>query len=90
MALWGYLDFKRYGYITMTDKGRMTGGYFVRRHETAEKFFAWLCGGECPDDTDRIVHYITPSTVDAMEKKLSETEKTCDAGEKAECGEEKE
>ena len=70
MALWGYIDFRRYGYITMTDKGRETGGFFVKRRDTVGRFFEWLCGGKCEDDTDKIAHYLSEDTVSAMEKRM--------------------
>lgn len=70
MALWGYLDFKRYGYITMTDDGRMHGEYLMRRHETVKRFFSELGGGESERDIEKLEHYITPQTVEAMQRRL--------------------
>lgn len=70
MALWGYIDFRRYGYITLTELGREVGGFFCTRHETVEEFFRELCGGSCTDDTTRLAHFISADTVAAMAEYL--------------------
>ena len=69
MALWGYIDFRRYGYITLTEKGREKGEYLLRRRKAVRLFFDKLCGGECPDNTDRISHFLSAVTVEAIERK---------------------
>lgn len=33
------VDFKKYGIITLTDKGRQLGEYYLFRHETLQRFF---------------------------------------------------
>ena len=71
MALWGYLDFRRYGFIMMTDLGREHGEYLVRRHDTVEKFFCRLCGGETDVDIEKIEHYVTKGATEAMEKSMA-------------------
>ena len=71
MALWGYLDFRRYGYITMTGDGRAHGEYLVRRHDAAARFFDRLCDGKSDVDIEKIEHYITACALEAMERELS-------------------
>lgn len=73
MALWGYLDFKRYGYITMTEAGRAHGEYLKRRHDVVKRFFCELDGGDGGEDIEKLEHYITPATVDSMERRLCST-----------------
>lgn len=66
MTVWGYLDFKRYGYITLTEKGIEMGEYLVKRHETVLGFLRWLTGEDSLIETERIEHYLSRSTVAAM------------------------
>ncbi|MBP3378359.1 MAG: helix-turn-helix domain-containing protein [Clostridia bacterium] len=70
MAVWGYLDFKRYGYITMTEKGWSMGEYLVHRHGTVMRFLEWLTGKSELTETERIEHYLSRGTVEAMERLL--------------------
>ena len=73
MAVWGFLDFKRYGYITMTERGREMGEYLIRRHGIVLRFLEWLTGGEnVLPETERIEHYLSRETVEAMERRLGE------------------
>lgn len=71
MAVWGYIDFRRYGYITLTDKGRERGAYLSERREIIGRFFSELCGGSCADDLDRLSHFVSRNTVEAMDEYLS-------------------
>ncbi len=71
MAVWGYIDFKRYGYITMTEKGCGMGQYLIKRHRIVLEFLAWLRGGgDYTVETERIEHYLSRETVLAMEEKI--------------------
>ncbi len=71
MALRGYIDFKRYGFILLTAAGQETGEYLIRRHTVVTRFLEWL-----REDTDgfgeaeRIEHHLSRKTVEAMERKL--------------------
>ena len=78
MAVWGYIDFRRYGYITLTDKGRAEGEYLAMRRETVGRFFRELCGGSCADDTDRLSHFVSRDTVAAMADYLREPDGKAD------------
>lgn len=85
MALWGYIDFRRYGYITLTEKGREKGEYLLRRRKAVRLFFDRLCGGECPDNTDRISHFLSAVTVEAIERKnVRQSQKKTDDASKGE------
>ena len=71
MSLWGYVDYRRYGYITLTDKGAVMGEYLIRRHDIVRKFLTKLTGREDTlTETERIEHYLSRETVEAMEKSL--------------------
>ena len=72
MALRGYIDFKRYGFITLTAEGQETGEYLIRRHTVVMRFLEWL--REDPDgfgEAERIEHHLSRQTVEAMEKKMA-------------------
>ena len=71
MAAGGYVDFKRYGYIMLTEKGANTGRYFIKRHKTVLAFLKWLTGEERLVETERIEHYLSSDTVEKMEEKLN-------------------
>lgn len=79
MALRGYVDFRRYGFITLTETGTDMGDYLIRRHRVVQEFLAWLRGdGDCFEEAERIEHHLSRRTVEAMEEKM-----TC-AGQKGE------
>lgn len=74
MSTGGYVDFKRYGYIMLTEKGAETGRYFIKRHKTVLAFLKWLTGDERFVETERIEHYLSRDTVEKMEEKLNESQ----------------
>lgn len=77
MSAHGYVNFKRYGYITLTDSGLELGQYLIRRHNTVVKFLSLLRGEECDiEEAERIEHYISPSTTAAMERRIGEVEQS--------------
>lgn len=72
MAVWGYVDFKRYGYITLTEKGCEMGKYLIQRHRTVVDFLVKFRGESgALGEAERIEHYLSRETVDAMEKYLA-------------------
>ena len=74
MALRGFLDFKRYGFITLTAAGQEMGDYLMRRHRVVQEFLEWLRGeGDCFEEAERIEHHLSRKTVEAMERKMGET-----------------
>lgn len=76
MALRGYVDFRRYGFIMLTADGAETGDYLIRRHRVVQEFLAWLRGdGDCFEEAERIEHHLSRRTVEAMEEKLADTGK---------------
>ena len=72
MALRGYVDFKRYGFITLTAEGAEMGDYLIRRHRVVQEFLGWLRGDrECFEEAERIEHHLSRQTVEAMERKMA-------------------
>ncbi len=65
----GLLSFRKYGYITLTEKGEHIGSYLLYRHETVLEFLRVLNGtdGEL-EQTEMIEHYLEPKTVENLEK----------------------
>ena len=73
MALRGYIDFKRYGFITLTAEGQETGEYLIRRHTVVMLFLEWLRGdSDGFGEAERIEHHLSRKTVEAMERKMGE------------------
>ena len=71
MALRGFVDFKRYGFITLTPAGLDMGDYLIRRHRVVLAFLEWLRGDhECFEEAERIEHHLSRRTVEAMEKQI--------------------
>jgi len=72
VSAWGYVDFRRYGYITLTELGCRTGAYLIHRHRVVSDFLLWLTGEERLTEAERIEHYLSPRTVLAMERVMAE------------------
>lgn len=71
----GYVDFKRYGYITLTEAGARTGEYFQKRRAVVRRFLELLKGtADERTETAQIERYVSASTVAAMENRISEWE----------------
>lgn len=67
----GYIDFKKYGSIMVTDKGHEEGRYLLHRHQVLQDFF---CALNRTDDeleqVEKIEHYINRGTVENMERMI--------------------
>ena len=63
----GHVEYNRYELILLTDKGRQTGEYLLKRHETIACFLK-LIGCESPlEETELIEHSLSGSTVAALD-----------------------
>jgi Mn-dependent DtxR family transcriptional regulator len=72
MAMRGFVDFRRYGFIMLTAEGAEMGEYLIRRHRIVQGFLGWLRGdGDCFEEAERIEHHLSRQTVEAMEKKMA-------------------
>ncbi len=60
----GFIQFQKYGYITLTDKGKSTGEYLLYRHRTIHSFLCLLNNSDDElEQTEKIEHYIDARTV---------------------------
>ena len=67
----GYIDFKKYGSIMVTDKGHMEGRYLLHRHQVLHEFFCALNHTDSElEQVEKIEHYINRRTVGNMERML--------------------
>ena len=67
----GYIDFKKYGSIMVTEKGYEEGRYLLHRHQVLQDFF---CTRNHTEDelelVEKIEHFINHRTVANMEQAL--------------------
>lgn len=67
----GYIDFRKYGSIMVTEKGREVGGYLLHRHEVLHDFFCSLNHTDNElEQVEKIEHFINRKTVRNMEKMI--------------------
>ena len=68
----GYIDFKKYGSIMVTEKGYEEGRYLLHRHQVLQDFFCTLNHTEDELElVEKIEHFINHRTVANMEQALS-------------------
>ncbi|NLP42347.1 MAG: DNA-binding protein [Veillonellaceae bacterium] len=64
----GYITCQKYGVIGLTDKGRQTGSYLVKRNALLQKFLKTIhadCDVEV--EAEAMEHYLSKSTIIAIE-----------------------
>jgi len=67
----GYIHFERYGFITLTEEGYRMGRFLLWRHETVNRLLCRINHSEGElVETERIEHFLSPSTVENMERFL--------------------
>ncbi len=63
----GYVDFEKYGYIRLTEKGRTEGRYLIYRHKVLHEF---LCVLNKSDDqleqAEKLEHFVDKTTVENL------------------------
>lgn len=65
----GYIEFQKYGYIAITEQGRQTGAYLLRRHQILNDFLCLLNGTDAElEQVEKIEHFISQTTVENLEK----------------------
>jgi DtxR family Mn-dependent transcriptional regulator len=78
----GYLEFEKYGYLTLTEKGRQMGHYLLRRHRVLQAFLCYINHSESElTQVEKIEHFIDAKTICNLEswmKKEIESKKTKD------------
>lgn len=67
----GYIEFEKYGYITLTDKGLEEGRYLLFRHDVINRFLCIINGTESElEQVEKIEHFISRNTVYNIKKWL--------------------
>lgn len=65
----GYVNFEKYGYVELSEKGLATGNYLLHRHEVLHQFLCALNGSENElEQVEKIEHFINNGTIQNMEK----------------------
>lgn len=67
----GYINYEKYGVITLTEKGTEKGRYLLKRHDILNRFLCYV--NSSSDElvlTEQIEHYIDETTVQNLEKLL--------------------
>ncbi|NLL76841.1 MAG: metal-dependent transcriptional regulator [Clostridiales bacterium] len=60
----GFVDFEKYGIITLTDKGRELGEYFLFRHEALHRFFCFINHSDNElEQVEKVEHFIDRRTI---------------------------
>ena len=68
----GFIDYKKYGIITLTPEGRLRGKYLLKRHDIINKFFCFINNSENELVlTEQIEHYFDEKTVQNLEDLLA-------------------
>ncbi len=69
------IEFPKYGYITLTEMGRRLGDYLIRRHDLTEKLLDRINGGGGNlEEAEKIEHFLSPRTVENLERFLKSQE----------------
>jgi len=67
LKLLGYVDSEKYGYVTLTDKGRETGEYLLYRHAVLCRFLCVLnCSSDELEQTEKIEHFLDRKTIENL------------------------
>lgn len=66
------IDYKKYGIITLTEKGHQIGRALLKRHDIIEKFLRLLdITDELLEETEKIEHTISNHTLKKLDKLIS-------------------
>ncbi len=69
----GYLSFEKYGYLTVTPKGREAGNYLLYRHNVLHEFLCLLNDSENElEQVEKIEHFIDRRTIEHLQALLDE------------------
>lgn len=64
----GYIEAERYGGITLTETGKATGSFLLRRHNAVHGFLCYLNNSRDElREAEQIEHFISRRTVDNLE-----------------------
>ncbi len=63
----GYISYQKYGFISLTDKGRQTGSYLVKRNQVLQGFLVLLRAPcDVAAEAEAMEHYLSRETVDSI------------------------
>jgi len=72
----GYIDFEKYGHITLTEKGKEVGDYLLCRHNILHEFFCYINRSENELTlVEKIEHFIDRRTLNHIIDRLKEMKK---------------
>lgn len=64
-----FLNYKKYGFITLTKKGKKLGAFLLRRHQVIQKFLKLInCKENILRQTELMEHVIEEDTVEKIDK----------------------
>ena len=68
----GYIDAERYGYILLTEKGRLAGDYLLYRHDVLQRFLCLLNGSENElEQVEKIEHFLDKRTIGHLDQLIT-------------------
>lgn len=75
LAQEGYLEYRRYGHIAATEKGREAGAYLLYRHEVVHRFLCLLNHTENElEEVEKMEHFLSEKTVRNLENLIKTME----------------
>lgn len=73
----GYVEFEKYGQISLTTKGKTMGDYLLYRHEILQQFFCYINHSDNELTlVEKIEHFINKETVDNIKTWLDQMKTT--------------
>jgi DtxR family transcriptional regulator, Mn-dependent transcriptional regulator len=64
----GYITYPKYGFISLTDKGRQTGSYLVERNQVLQDFLVMLRAPcDVAAEAEAMEHYLSRETIDSIQ-----------------------
>lgn len=67
----GYIEFEKYGQISLTEKGKIMGEYLLYRHDILHQFFCFINHSDNELTlVEKIEHFINRETIDNIKEWL--------------------
>ena len=65
----GYINAEKYGYILLTEKGRLAGDYLLYRHDVLQRFLCLLNNTDNElEQVEKIEHFLDARTIENLAK----------------------
>ena len=69
LCVGGYITYKKYGMMGLTDKGRQIGCYLVERNTLLQEFLRTICADcDVTAEAEAMEHYLSKSTIVAIQR----------------------